>query len=768
MANKPRQKFYQNNKNLPTGEAQFEWTQEMVEELTSCTTDIFNFAEKYFHIVTLDDGKRPIKLYPAQRRVLKSLVKHRRVCLLASRQIGKALALDTPIPTPNGWTTMGELKVGNEVYGRNGRPCRVTHAWEVRNDRPCYKVTFSNGDTIVADEEHNWFTQTYAERQRGTNGSIKTTKQIIDSEGIEGMNHRIPMSSPIQGTGAALCMLDPCYQLENARVSEAGWVTVMDVQPIDSVPVRCITVDSDDHLFLCGKSMIVTSNTTLMTIYALWTVCFQESKRVLILANKEKTAIQIFDRVRMAYEMLPNWLKPGVDGEYGKTGFKLVNGSSIAVSSTSASSVRGDRANVLILDELAFVPPQVIEEFWESVMPVISSSSKSQIFVVSTPNGTQNRFYELYKKAETGEGSWHAERVDWYEVPGRTERWKKMMIDDLGSVERFDQEFGNQFVEVGQSPFAKQVFDDLRDMKTRPKYAFTDTLIGFEPQPESDEYTTYRIWKTAEAGHTYAIGVDVGEGVGRAASVAAVIDITDLTSIELVAMYHNRRIQPVQFATKLLKIAQHYGNPNMLVERNNCGGQVIDSLSNIHHYTRLVNYSPSNPNQKYYDRLGIYSHTNAKYKGVTNMRYWFDHLRAMRIYDISTVQEFETFIRQPNGTWSHQDGEHIYDDRVMAIIWALFILEKEIAEKYLYVIEYDNTGKPSRVEDPYSETYDIDPMQMSTRNKVFTGSATPPVSMIGRKGFNPYHRDDDMQDLLAQGWKVVNQQFDGSTPVLIL
>ncbi len=586
-----KQKFYQQNPNLPTGEIEFEWTQDMVLNLAKCKEDLFHFAENYFYIVTLDEGKQVIELYPAQRRVMRSLVKHRRVCLLASRQIGKS---------------------------------------------------------------------------------------------------------------------------------------------------------------------------TLMTIYALWIACFQPDKRILILANKEKTAIQLFDRVRLAYEMLPNWLKPGVDGAYGKTEIKLANGSSIAVSSTSGTAIRGDRANVLILDELAFVLNQVIEEFWNSVMPVISSSNKTQIFVVSTPNGTQNKFYELYTLAERGESGWHAERVDWWEVPGRSERWRKRMVDDLGSNERFDQEFGNQFIEVGQSPFSKEVFDELRASKIDPLFCFVDTPDGFEPQQGHDEFTTYRVWREAVPKHTYAIGVDVGEGVGRAASVVAVLDITDLTHIELVAMYHNRRIQPVQFATKILRIAQHFGNPNVLIERNNCGGQVVDSLYNIHQYSRIVDYSPTNPNQKYYTRLGIYSHSNAKYKGVTNMRYWFDQLQACKVYDIASIHEFETFIRHPNGTWSHQPGEHNYDDRVMAIVWALFLLEKEIAEKYLTVIEYDSTGRPARVEDPYSDTSNIDPLVLSAHRSLFGSSlSAPSVSLVGQKGNNT-QMNDDMAALLAAGWVPVGNNSGGS------
>ena len=76
-----------------------------------------------------------------------------------------------------------------------------------------------------------------------------------------------------------------------------------------------------------GKSSIV-------TIYALWCACFSEDQRILLVANKETTAVQIFRRVKVAYEMLPNWLKPGVT-EYGKTSMALANGSSIAISTTS-------------------------------------------------------------------------------------------------------------------------------------------------------------------------------------------------------------------------------------------------------------------------------------------------------------------------------------------------------------------------------------------------------------------------------------------------
>ncbi len=80
--------------------------------------------------------------------------------------LGKALALDTPLPTPTGWTTMGEVKVGDQLISADGRPTTVTHAYEVRHDRPCYEVEFSDGSVIVADAEHLWTTTTRASRRQ--------------------------------------------------------------------------------------------------------------------------------------------------------------------------------------------------------------------------------------------------------------------------------------------------------------------------------------------------------------------------------------------------------------------------------------------------------------------------------------------------------------------------------------------------------------------------------------------------------------------------
>jgi hypothetical protein len=99
---------------------------------------------------------------------------------------------------------------------------------------------------------------------------------------------------------------------------------------------------------------ILSHNTTIMSIYALWLTCFQSDKTVMIVANKEQTAINILRRIRMAYAQLPNWLKPGVK-QWGKTEVVFANDSRITISSTSSSSSRGETANCVDGDSIVTI-----------------------------------------------------------------------------------------------------------------------------------------------------------------------------------------------------------------------------------------------------------------------------------------------------------------------------------------------------------------------------------------------------------------------------
>ncbi|MDN5767769.1 MAG: replicative DNA helicase [Humibacillus sp.] len=162
------------------------------------------------------------------------------IVIAARPAMGKALALETPLPTPEGWTTMGEVAVGDLVIGADGRPTRVVAATDVMMGRPCYEVEFSDGSVIVADEQHQW-----ALSVNGEAAGILTTVQAADAAGLGGVItvERAPASP-------------------DGRFTAAAW-KVERISPVPTVAVRCIEVAAADHMYLAGESMIPTHNSTI-------------------------------------------------------------------------------------------------------------------------------------------------------------------------------------------------------------------------------------------------------------------------------------------------------------------------------------------------------------------------------------------------------------------------------------------------------------------------------------------------------------------------
>ena len=854
---------YLNNEKLPLPSSSYGWSPEMLSELGKCKESLLYFAENYFTVINVDDGEQKIKLYPFQRRILKALVKNRFVITLASRQCGKALDENTPIPTPKGYIRMGDLKTGDQVFGADGQPCNITHAFDTLYNRKCYKVIFDNDEEIIADADHLWFTQDRNERKRiiACEGSVKTTEQVKNTlfcgvkkepmhrikmaiNGIEYPKKELPIDPYVLGlwlgdgtrtssnitvgerdkedirsqlyineqfklilinsfkegiyafnptnedkNNSLRSLLKRYNLLDNKHIPDVylysdrnqrlellkglmdsdGYISkrggayfyntdldlakkveqliqslgykttykehiphyngmacktcatvyfepreyvctikfkkdrikfidrsksrnqyfyIKDIQEVETRPVRCIAVDSPDHLYLAGKSHIPTHNSSMMCMYSLWRACFNKHQRIVIAANREDTAIEIFGRIKLAYEMIPNWLKPGIE-KWGETGMKLENGSYLSVETTSMNTGRGKSANLIIIDEMAFIPKNIMEQFWKSISATISSSKTAQIFVVSTANGTDNLFYELYRAAtsvdpESTDAKWHAENVSWEDVPGRGKKWKEDTLATLnGDEEAFAQEYENKFVSIGTGSIDETYIEYLRHRVAKPIMELDNGH--------------YSIFEMPNQKRVYAAGVDVSDGIGDAASVVEVFDITDLTDIKQVAEYHNREIDPLSFTRKVYQIAMQWGSPMLAIERNNMGGTVVDTLIETYGYTRLLDYVPGKFDD--YNKRGVFSHTNVRYDSVTNMRYWVNLLKCVSIRSPGLVEELRTFVKHPNGIWKKLQGKNIWDDRVMAMIWALFVLESGVAEKYYEVVDRDRNGKVSHIID---------------------------------------------------------------------
>jgi replicative DNA helicase len=124
-------------------------------------------------------------------RLLNGLHPGQLVIVAGRPGLGKALALDTSLATPEGWTTMGEVRVGDRLIGANGAPTEVVAATEVMTDRPCYEVVFSDGSTVVADGSHRWLTHSRRSRRYGTPPEVRTTEEIAATVRIPTANRRV-------------------------------------------------------------------------------------------------------------------------------------------------------------------------------------------------------------------------------------------------------------------------------------------------------------------------------------------------------------------------------------------------------------------------------------------------------------------------------------------------------------------------------------------------------------------------------------------------
>jgi len=477
--------------------------------------------------------------------------------------------------------------------------------------------------------------------------------------------------------------------------------------------------------------------TTMLTIYALWIACFNEYQNIIIVANKESTAIEIFRRVRLAYEEMPNWSKPGVK-EYGKTSLELENGSRIGISTTTGSAARGASINTLIIDEMAFIEPEsILQDFWRSVFPTISRSKKSKVLIASTPNGTGNLFHTLFDGAEKKENEFVYERVLWSAIPGRDEEWKQKQIRALGSTESFLQEYETVFLATGDSSLDEELFYKLSQ--------------NCKPAPIILDEDHYQIWEEPDAARVYVAGVDIAEGVGVDASVIQILDITDLAQIKQVAVYHNNNIAPLEFTNKLYNILRNWGSPIALIERNNCGAQVVDRLVFDMGYEKIVSYGAKVAGRNR-AQMGMIAHTNTKYKGILNMRYFLNEVKCIEFNDIDTLKELKDFVRQPNGTWRARGTAH--DDRVMSLMYALYILERELTERFFEIIELDERGKPKDIRPmDFGVSLFEKPTSIYLDNEITSigGSTTQAVVF----GMGDDNEGDDLFDLQSNGWSLL-------------
>ena len=394
---------------------------------------------------------------------------------------------------------------------------------------------------------------------------------------------------------------------------------------------------------------------TVMISYLLHYALFNDNINIAILANKAATARDLLGRLQLAYEHLPKWLQQGVMS-WNKGSLELENGSKILASSTSASAVRGGSYNIIFLDEFAYVPSNVAEQFFSSVYPTISSGKSTKVIIVSTPHG-MNMFYKLWTDAENQRNSYTPIEVHWSEVPGRDEKWKKETIANT-SEQQFNTEFECEF---------------LGSVNTLVNASKLKVLAYKDPIKQNAGLTLY---ENPIEKHTYIITADVARGTKNDNSAFAVFDISEVP-YRLVAQYKDNEIKPLLFPNKIYDVARAYNQAFVLVEVNDIGEQVANNLQFDLEYDNLIMSSMRGRAGQVMGggfsggraQLGVRTTKSVKTVGCSNLKQLVETDKLV-IEDFDTINELSTFIVHGS---SFQAEEGCNDDLVMCCVlfaWA--------------------------------------------------------------------------------------------------
>ena len=393
-----------------------------------------------------------------------------------------------------------------------------------------------------------------------------------------------------------------------------------------------------------------TGKSTTVVSYLLHYAIFNDNVNIAILANKASTARDLLSRLQTAYENLPKWLQQGILA-WNKGSMELENGSKILAASTSASAVRGGSYNIIFLDEFAFIPNHIADQFFASVYPTISSGTKTKVIIVSTPHG-MNHFYRMWHDAERSKNEYVPTDVHWSEVPGRDSKWKEQTIANT-SEQQFKVEFECEF---------------LGSVDTLINPSKLKTLVYDDPIQRNKGLDVY---ESPQEDRDYVLTVDVARGVGGDYSAFVIFDITTFPH-KIVGKYRNNEIKPMLFPSVIVDVAKAYNNAYILCEVNDVGDQVAAIIQYDLEYQNLLMCSMRGRAGQIVGQgfsgkktqLGLKMSKTVKKVGCLNLKTMIEEDKLI-FNDYEVISELTTFIQKHN---SFEAEEGCNDDLAMCLV----------------------------------------------------------------------------------------------------
>jgi hypothetical protein len=463
-------------------------------------------------------------------------------------------------------------------------------------------------------------------------------------------------------------------------------------------------------LFPNHKKVIINKSrqiglSTLIGMYVAWTMIFNENKNVVVIATKRDTAKEIVDKVKLIYYNLPLFLsKRKNDKELATTDnayeFKLKNGSKIKAFSASPDATRSQAASIVVFDEMAFTPK--CEAIYTALLPVIDAGG--QMISLSTPNGTNNLFYELWQGAESGENGFLPIKLKWDVHPKRDLVWRRKQDDEFG-VQRARQEFDTDFLLTGNTVIDPE------------KLLFIEKSFIQEPIGKRGEQQDYWMWKNVDYSHTYMVIVDTAQGTSDDNHS---IQVIDLLTFEQVAEYKGK-IDFKDLPQLSISIAAEWNNALLIAENTGIGWSTANSIAHSYYPQEKI-YKKLKGNNDYNLNLDQYSN---KFNDSNNFEIGFSMNTASRPLIISTLissiqtnsliirssrtlGELRTFIYL-NGKPQAAQGTH--DDCIMPLGIGCFLRDTALLQRDKMVdysrelINNVSVYRPNSFSNNYQEIY---------------------------------------------------------------
>jgi hypothetical protein len=465
------------------------------------------------------------------------------------------------------------------------------------------------------------------------------------------------------------------------------------------------------NIFLAPRQI---GKTITSSIFLTWFLLFHFDKNVLLMSNKGATTKEIMDKIKAIMEGLPFFLKPGVAKKDVMT-MIFDNKCRIIGQNTTKTGGIGFTIHLLFLDEFAHIQESIKRPFYENVYPTLSSSKISRVIITSTPNG-YDLFHDLYQASVDGMNEYKAIRVDWWEVPGRDDKWKEREIANLGSEEAFNQQYGCQFLSSSSlllsSEEIKKLQEHERDFEFREIDPLDDLCIDYSQLKWDPEFDMDSIESDK---NFFVISIDLGEGVGRDYTVFNIFkveaienrhineiknpgSITDFFGLHQIGLFRSN-VHNLDDASKILYTLSvdlfNQENLRLIIEYNTYGSTLIKNLISL--------YPSSNDFDeetivKYHHRVGAKVKNQGLRLNKDNKKLFCEKTKTLVkenrivIKDKKGIDEACLFSRNPNGSYSAQTGN---DDIFMTTVNASSFFDSldfdEIVEEY-----FDNVDEETQ------------------------------------------------------------------------